>query len=68
MSMELKSGTTKIEVKLLASGRYTWSIESVFNTDDMDIKKMKEFDSLLKQEFPDFARRGSGRVASMDEE
>jgi len=66
--MELVNGTTKIEVKLLASGRYVWTITSLFNNNDVSIEKIKDFDNTLKKEFPDYARRGSGRIASMDEE
>lgn len=67
--MEIASGTTKIEVKLLASGRYVWSITSVFPTEQTDkVREIKKFDRLLQDEFPDYARRGSGRVAAIDEE
>ncbi len=68
--MEIAQGTTKIEVKLSNSGRYTWSIQSVFRTEDGQeaIQTINKFNKLLKAEFPDFASRGSGRVASMDED
>lgn len=70
--MDLQNGTTRIEVKLLSSGRYTWTITTVFSTDnqekEVNVKKIKTFDELLRQEFPDYAKRGSGRVAAMDED
>lgn len=67
--MENVNGTTRIEIKLLASGRYTWTIASEFPTPQgtNHIETIKEFDRLLRDEFPDYAKRGSGRVASMDE-
>ena len=65
----MENGTTTIEVKLLRSGQYIWTISRTFSsTNQEDTKKIKQFDIELKKEFPDYARRGSGRVAAIDEE
>ena len=66
----MENGTTTIEVKLLRSGQYLWTISRTFSNKSSNIdevKTMKNFDMLLKDEFKDYARRGSGRVASFDE-
>lgn len=61
---------TEITVKLSNHGRYTWQITSCFSTKDGEngIKQIKEFDRQLKEEFPDFALRGTGRVSSLDKD
>lgn len=66
---QISDGTSEIEVKLTTSGRYTWKISSVFRTEDGEgaIKRLRQLNQLLQEEFPDFARRGSGRLASFDE-
>ncbi len=68
--MDLQRGTSAIEVKLSTSGRYTWVIRSVFPSEDgqAGVVGVKKLDTLLKQEFPDYAKRGSGRIAAMDED
>ena len=66
----MENGTTTIEVKLLRSGQYLWTISRTFSNSASskdEIRDIKHFDTLLKDEFPDYARRGSGRVASFDE-
>jgi len=67
---EYKDGTSEIEVKLTTSGRYTWKIASTFPTEEAEtaIKNIRKFNKLLQEEFPDYARRGSGRVSAIDEE
>ena len=68
--MELVNGTSKIEVKLTTSGRYTWSISIVAPTHEFEdsTHTLNSIDKALRQEFPDYARRGSGRIASLDEQ
>lgn len=67
--VELVDGTSRIEVKLTTSGRYIWTISSMFPTEDGEgaIKRLRQLDGLMKREFPEYARRGSGRIASYDE-
>ena len=67
---ELVDGTSRIEVKLTTSGRYIWTISSTFPTQDGEggIKRLRQLDGLMKREFPDHAVRGSGRIASFDED
>lgn len=64
------NGTSRIEVKLTTSGRYTWSIGLIAPTHEYldTTRTLKLIDQALKQEFPEHARRGSGRAASIDED
>lgn len=66
----MENGTTTIEVKLLKSGQYLWTISRTFDNESTtdDIKTIKMFDIQMKQEFPDYARRGSGRVAAIEDD
>jgi hypothetical protein len=65
-----KDGQAEIVVKLLSSGRYIWSISVMCGVDDTDegIKLIKSINNKLQQEFPDYAKRGSGRIANLDED
>lgn len=65
-----KPGVSEITVKMLTSGRYTWSITTIFNTDETvrGIEDIQKIDRQLRNKFPDFVSRGSGRIASLDEE
>lgn len=61
--------TTEISLRLLNSGRYVWTITSQFKTSDTEdaVKTLKRVDNRMRDEFPDHATRGTGRVASIDE-
>ena len=67
--MEMVDGTTKIEVKLTTSGRYLWTISSVFPTKDArdSIRNLKSLNEQMKDQFPDHAKRGSGRITQLEE-
>lgn len=70
-TMELKkTGVSEITVKMLTSGRYTWSITTTFETDKSKeaIAELKQIDQQLRDKFVDHVSRGSGRIASLDEE
>lgn len=65
-----QSGVTTIALRLLNSGKYVWTIESTFDTQEKDdaIKIIKELDARIKDTFPNFPSPGSGRTMSLDEE
>ena len=65
-----KPGVSEITVKMLTSGRYTWSITTIFETDRarVAIEDLKSIDRQLRDKFVDHVSRGSGRIASLDEE
>jgi len=68
--IELQEDRIAIELKLLRSGQYTWTISGIkhgrLKKDLVDA--IAEIDMLLKQKFPEFTRRGSGRVANIDDD
>lgn len=66
----MKDGQAEIIVKLLASGRYIWSISVMCGVDATDegIKLIKSIDNKLKDQWPDYSKRGSGRIANLDED
>lgn len=66
--MELIDGTCKIEVKLLASGRYVWSVGAVTPLDDgVELAtKIKSIDRKLREQFPDYAIRGSSKSVDIE--
>ncbi len=68
--MEKQNKQADIVVKLLSSGRYIWSIGITNHTDDLNesIKLLKSIDGQLKEQFPEYAKRGSGRIANLDED
>lgn len=68
--MQLNNHTTEITVKLTLSGRYTWQIVSTFPDDQNEegLKHIQEADRKLKDLFPNFAQKGSGRMASLEDE
>lgn len=69
--MELKkTGVSEITVKMLTSGRYTWSITTIFETDKSReaIEDLKSIDRQLRDKFEDHVRKGAGRAVSLDEE
>jgi len=67
--MECNSDRTEISVRLLANGRYTWTI--TYNCDTSlfppSTDFLKSLDGKLRDAFPDHVERGSGRVSVMDE-
>lgn len=68
--MIMENGTTTIEVKLLRSGQYLWTISRTFSNSSSskdEVSAIKHFDTLLKEEYPDYVKRGSGRAAAFDE-
>ena len=68
--MEKQNRQAEIVVKLLASGRYIWSISITNSTEEIteSLANIKRIDTTLKDIFPEFSRRGSGRIANLDEE
>lgn len=68
--MTLDDGQAEILVKLLASGRYTWTIGINFRAEENErgIKILKDIDTQLNNAFPFHAIRGSGRMTSLDDE
>lgn len=69
--MELKQlNSIEISIRLLNSGRYVWTIISQYEADKSQeaIKKLKDIDEELRQEFEDHVTRGSGRVAQLEED
>lgn len=61
---------SSIEVKINNHGRYTWKINVLYNNNDYKdaVKEIKAIDKLLKDEFPDHVSKGSGRVATFEDE
>jgi len=68
--MEQTSGNAEIVVKLLSSGRYVWSIGINLPIRELDegIKIIHSIDGKLKEQFPEYCKRGSGRVTNLDED
>lgn len=62
--------TTEITLRLTSHGRYTWTISSIFLTNEAGegIKKLKELDKKLREEFPDYVQKGAGRSVNLDED
>ena len=56
----------------MSSGRYVWNITVTSETGLSEIDKhltlIGYIDATLKEKFPEFARKGSGRVTNLDEE
>lgn len=65
----MENGQAEIVVKLLASGRYVWQIGIVSPTENKDdiIQTIKQIDQKLRDEFPEYAKRGSGRSVDLEE-
>ena len=60
--------TSSIEVKLNTHGRYTWKINVNYTEDYKEaVKELKAIDGLLKEEFPEYTKKASGRVSNIDE-
>lgn len=66
----MQDGQAEIIVKLLSSGRYVWSIGVEGRADQTGegIKLLKSINNKMIEEFPEYARRGSGRIANLDED
>jgi len=64
--------TSSIEVKLNNHGRYTWKISIIFDLKNDPTKNIaqtiKIIDRNLRDEFPDHVTRGTGRVATIEED
>lgn len=63
LSSETKeSGVTIITIRLLTNGKYVWTIESSFKTEESEeaIKKINEMDTRMKDTFPLHPSPGSG--------
>jgi hypothetical protein len=67
--MEYTSDRTEISLKLLANGRYTWTLTTNCASDNAppSIGFLKSLDGKLRDAFPDHVERGSGRVSVLDE-
>jgi hypothetical protein len=68
--IELQEDRIAIELKLLRSGQYTWTISGIKHESEKKelVDTISIIDEMLKQKFPEFTRRGSGRVASIDDD
>jgi hypothetical protein len=66
----MNNGQAEIVVKLLSSGRYVWSIglNIPINERTDGIKIIKSIDGQLKEQFPEYCKRGSGRTVDLGEE
>ena len=66
----LSDGQVEISLRLSTHGAYTWSIRIVGRKDDTDylVNKLKETDNRLKDTFPDYSKKGSGRIADFEKE
>jgi hypothetical protein len=67
---QLNNRTTEIVVKLTTSGRYIWQITAVFPSDQCGegIKLIASCDRKLKDTFPEYCKRSSGRTVELGEE
>ena len=67
--MELKNNQANVVVKLLSNGRYNWTIELTFNSDTKDdaIEIIKYIDNHLKDKFPEYVKKSSGRTLDLGE-
>ena len=65
----ISAGTSEVEVKLTTSGRYIWSINTVFMSDDVQegLETISQINRRLKDLFPDHARTGSGRTIELED-
>lgn len=62
--------SSSIEVKLMSSGRYTWKIIVNYPQGGdyaSAVKEAKEIDKKLKDEFPDFVMKASGRTIELED-
>jgi hypothetical protein len=61
---------TEITVALTSHGRYTWKITSCFKTSDGEggALTIKKLDQQLRDLFPDYSTRGTGRAFGLDKD
>lgn len=66
-SMKLENDRMEIMVRLLAGGKYTWTITLNSDTHDKrgSVEFLKSVDEYMKSQFP-YPRTGSGRVEDID--
>ena len=66
--LKQQADLSEVSVRLLANGRYIWTISSSFSTKTYpdSLETIKQIDNSLRNKFPDHVKRGSGRTAYID--